>query len=188
MNLPNRLTIIRALLVPVFLLFLLVPAIPMHYLWAAVIFSIASITDWLDGHLARKNDNVTNFGKFLDPLADKVLVTGAIIAFVALDLAGPVPVILIVARDFLVSGIRLSAMSSGGKVIAANWWGKVKTALQMSVITAVMLFCHMFENNAAAFQAVARISRAAMWVIALFTVVSGLVYLVQNRNLIDTDK
>lgn len=187
MNLPNRLTLIRALLVPLFLVFLLVPAIPGHYFWACVVFSAASFTDWLDGHLARKNDAVTDFGKFLDPLADKILVTGAIIAFVSLGFAGPIPVILIVARDFMVSAIRLSAVSADGKVIAANWWGKVKTALQMIVIIAVLLLCHLTEGTPA-FDTVAWGSRLAMWALALFTALSGIVYLVQNKHLVNTYK
>lgn len=188
MNIPNRLTLLRTLLVPVFLLFLLVPSIPNNYLWAALIFFFASVTDWLDGFLARKNNSVTNFGKFLDPLADKVLVTGALIAFVALGLSGPVPVIIIVARDFMVSAIRMVAVSADGKVIAANWWGKIKTAMQMTVISVVLLFCHIFRADADALLIVTQCSRWAMWALAIFTMLSGIVYLRQNKHLINTYK
>lgn len=188
MNLPNKLTIARTLLAPLFLLFLLVPSIPGNYLWACIVFAVASITDWLDGHIARSNDSVTTFGKFLDPLADKILVTGALVAFVALDLAGPIPVIIIIARDFMVSAIRLVAATAEGKVIAANWWGKIKTATQMVVIITVLLACHVFRNNADVFMTVAWWSRFAMWLLAAFTLLSGIVYVIQNKHLIDTYK
>lgn len=128
MNLPNKLTLLRVFLIPFFLLFIYLK-MPFHYLIALVIFAGASITDALDGNIARKNNLVTNFGKFLDPLADKVLVIAALTVFVELDdvKMGAIPLIIISAREFMVSGLRLLAADSG-IVVAAGIWGKLKTA------------------------------------------------------------
>lgn len=179
MNTPNKLTLLRILLVPVFLVFLLIPAIPYRYLIAAVLFIIASVTDLIDGHLARKNNQVTNFGKFLDPLADKVLVVSALVAFVQLNLSPAWIPIVVIAREFLVTSLRLVA-SGGGVVIAANIWGKAKTNSQIIAIVAVML--------CAAFGWPAIIGMVLLWICALFTVVSGLQYLWAYRKHIDTTK
>ena len=130
MNLPNKLTMMRVILVPFFLLFLLVDGIPLHGLWALVIFAAASITDALDGHIARSRGLITDFGKFLDPVADKVLVFAALIAFTELGFASSVAVVIMMAREFLVSSMRMVAASKG-KVIAAGKSGKVKTAVTM---------------------------------------------------------
>ena len=137
MNIANKLTLARVALVPV-LLALMYIKVPLNFLWALLVFTAASLTDVFDGILARKRGLVTDFGKFLDPLADKVLVVAALIAFVGFGLAHPIAVILIVAREFMVSGIRLIASSSSGVVIAANRWGKIKTLLQTLVIIAAM--------------------------------------------------
>ena len=188
MNLPNKLTVMRTVLVPVFLLFLLCSGIPNHYLWSCIIFAVASFTDFLDGKIARKYNLVTNFGKFLDPLADKILVTCAIIAFVALDLANPVAVIIIVARDFMVSGLRLVAVSSNGKVIAANWWGKVKTALQMVSIVGILLAMQFAQTGALELGTVQLWSNWVIWFLAAFTGLSGAVYLGQNASLLKDAK
>ncbi|MEA5050255.1 MAG: CDP-diacylglycerol--glycerol-3-phosphate 3-phosphatidyltransferase [Oscillospiraceae bacterium] len=188
MNLPNKLTVLRTLLVPVFLLFLLTPSIPGNYLWAFVVFAAASLTDFFDGRIARKYGMVTTFGKFLDPLADKVLVTCALVAFTALGLCPPVACILIIARDYMVSAIRLAAVSGEGKVIAANIWGKIKTALQMLVLCAAMLALFFVGTGALPAGPVAVAITAAMWVLAGVTALSGAVYLKQNIHLIDTFK
>ncbi len=208
MNLPNKLTVLRTLLVPVFLLFLLVSSIPGNYLWAFIVFVAASLTDFFDGRIARKNNMVTTFGKFLDPLADKILVTCALVAFTALGLCHPVACIIIIARDYMVSAIRLLAVSDGGKVIAANIWGKIKTALQMVSICAVLLALHIaveierayFMSNTSiygffdllsptgVYATVVTASNIAMWVLAAVTALSGAVYLKQNIHLIDTFK
>ena len=194
MNLPNKLTVLRVVLVPVFLVFTLLPDIPNNYLWACIVFALASFTDYLDGYLARKNNMVTTFGKFLDPLADKMLVTAALVAFVQLGLAGAVPVIIIIARDLMVSAIRMVAVSSDGKIIAANWWGKVKTALQMFAIIGVLLACHFTTIESHIFYRFPQIivvqywSRIIMWALAAYTLVSGLVYVFQNKSLINTFK
>ncbi len=188
MNLPNKLTITRALLVPVFLVFVLVPTIPFNFGLACAVFAVASFTDFLDGKIARSRGLVTSFGKFLDPLADKVLVISALVAFVELGLASPVAVIIVIARDLMVSGIRMVAASSDGKVIAANWWGKVKTAMQMVVIIAVLIAAQVAATDALSYETVCAASKVAMWVVAGFTAVSGAVYLVQNKELINTFK
>lgn len=188
MNLPNKLTVARTVLVPVFLFFLLMERIPWHYLWACLIFAIASFTDFLDGRIARSRNLVTNFGKFLDPLADKILVTCALVAFVALDLAHPVAVIVIIARDYIVSALRLIAVTADGKVIAANWWGKVKTALQMTGTIGVMLAMFFCELGRLPADGVQYWSNIVMWVLAVFTGVSGAVYLKQNASLLSDAK
>ncbi|MGN1107093.1 MAG: CDP-diacylglycerol--glycerol-3-phosphate 3-phosphatidyltransferase, partial [Huintestinicola sp.] len=126
MNLPNKLTVARVVLVPFFIFFLLTDIVPLSPMWALVVFALASITDALDGHIARSRNLVTNFGKFLDPLADKVLVISALVCFVDMGLAGAVPVIIIIAREFMVSGLRLVTAGEGG-VVAAGIWGKLKT-------------------------------------------------------------
>lgn len=187
MNLPNRLTVVRAALVPFFLVLLLIPAIPGRFLWACIVFSVASITDFLDGKIARSRNIVTNFGKFLDPLADKLLVTAALVAFVELNLASAAAVVIIIARDLMVSGIRMMAATSNGKIIAANWWGKVKTALQMVLIIAVLLAA-FFLDGSDKFNALERWSIISIWVLAVYTLLSGFAYLVQNKSLFNNSK
>ena len=131
MNLPNKLTMLRVLLIPVFM----VCAANRWMLAAGIIFAAASLTDYFDGHLARKNDLVTDFGKFADPLADKLLTTTAFLYMLVDGVCDPVVLAIILAREFAVSGLRMVAAGApGGKVIAANMWGKVKTALQMLTI------------------------------------------------------
>ena len=132
MNLPNKLTVLRIILVPFYIFFLLMPGIPHHYLIALAIFGIASYTDHLDGKIARKYNLVTNFGKFMDPLADKLLVCSAMICLIGDKLYSWI-VIIIIAREFIISGFRLVA-SDNGVVIAASWWGKFKTTAQMIMI------------------------------------------------------
>lgn len=139
MNLPNKLTITRAVMIPFYLIFLLIDfGIEGSNIMAAAIFIMASFTDFLDGRIARKNDMVTNFGKFMDPLADKLLVCSALIAFVSLGRISVWVVIIIIAREFIVSGLRLVA-SDEGVVIAAGIWGKIKTAVQMVMLVVLTL-------------------------------------------------
>ena len=142
MNIANKLTLLRVILVPFFAFFMLAgDIVPYSYLWAAVIFAVASITDTADGKIARKYNMVTNFGKFLDPLADKVLVVTALICFVELGWASAWVTAIIVAREFVVSGIRLIAAGSEKKtVIAASIWGKLKTASTMVAICVIIIF------------------------------------------------
>lgn len=194
MNLPNKLTLLRAVLVPVFLLLLFVKAIPFHFTLALAVFTAASITDALDGHIARKNNLVTNFGKFLDPLADKVLVISALTAFIELEVIGSIPVIIIIAREFMVSGLRLIAADSG-TVVAAGFWGKLKTAFTMAAIIAILLWLAVsadfscFGITAEALnKAVNALIQALIWTSAALTVISGCVYLKGYWKLIDPDK
>lgn len=139
MNLPNKLTLLRVILIPFFLVMMYVDAIPLHFLWALVIFAAASLTDMLDGKIARARGLVTNFGKFLDPLADKVLVITALTVFVELKefRMSAIPLVIIIAREFMVSGLRLLAAEEG-VVIAAGIWGKLKTAFTMVTIVGVI--------------------------------------------------
>ena len=150
MNLPNKLTIFRIILVPIMVIipFLGIEGsflnIPIEWLIIDLIFIIASITDKLDGYLARKNNQITTFGKFLDPLADKILVLAAMIMLVEMSkLPAWIPIIVL-AREFVVSGYRLVAVEKGGKVIAASNWGKLKTVTQMIAIILAFIDLNAF--------------------------------------------
>lgn len=186
MNLPNKLTLIRVILVPFFVFFMLTDLIPASPMIALAIFIAASVTDALDGHIARSRNLVTAFGKFLDPLADKVLVISALICLNSLGVIGAVPVIIIVAREFMVSGLRL-VTANEGVVVAAGIWGKLKTAFTMVAEVAIMLgLCFDFEGSAAA--AAGIIYRILIWIAAVLTVVSGGVYLKGYWKYIDASK
>ena len=195
MNLPNKLTLLRVIMIPFFVLFLLLPQIPHHYLVAGLIFGAASYTDHLDGKLARKNGQITTFGKFMDPLADKVLVVSALICFVSLGLAPVWMVLLIVAREFMVTFIRLVA-AEGGMVLAANNWGKAKTVSQMTALIALFLFEYIKELSSLGYfslpeQAVsffAGIEWGLLLLATVLAVVSGGIYLFQNLHVLDQTK
>ena len=184
MNLPNKLTLMRVLLIPVFLVFFLIPAIPCHYLLAMLVFILASVTDALDGHLARKHNLVTNFGKFLDPLADKVLVMTALACFVDNQMIGVIPFLIIMMREFTVSGLRLVAANSG-TVIAAGFWGKLKTAFTMVTIIAILVYLSCARDFGSFSLACAGtidtvcsiILTGLVWISTGLTVISGWVYL-----------
>lgn len=188
MNLPNKLTLLRIILVPFFIIAMLVN-FPFHYLVAGCIFGIASVTDTLDGKIARKRNLVTDFGKFADPLADKILVLTALVCFLQVGLLGSfgaIPVIIVLFREFAVSGIRLVAASSG-KVVAANIWGKVKTVSQMvgiSVIFAMQVVLEVFNAlkiTVAGMDTVFYyIGNGLIWLSTLFTLISGIIYLKDN--------
>ncbi len=194
MNLPNKLTLLRVFLIPFFLLFMYLEFTG-HYTLALVIFAAASITDALDGKIARKHNLVTNFGKFLDPLADKVLVISALTVFVELDCVnmGAIPLIIIIAREFMVSGLRLLA-ADGGVVVAAGIWGKLKTAFTMVTIVGVLLWlclCFDFDLGLSAGLVDAMdniIIPALIWISTALTIISGLIYLKGYWHLIDSDK
>ena len=182
MNTPNKLTLLRMALVPFFLIFLLCKGIPLHGLWALILFAAASATDALDGHIARSRNLVTDFGKFLDPVADKVLVFAALIAFIEMGLASSVAVVIMMAREFLVSSLRMVAAGKG-TVIAAGKSGKLKTAVTMASIAAVLALMAIAEFGL--FPAdfpLALISNILVWVSAGITVVSGIEYLWVNRQ------
>ena len=194
MNLPNKLTLMRVLLIPVFLVFFLIPGIPCHYLLAMIVFIAASITDALDGHLARKHNLVTNFGKFLDPLADKVLVMTALACFVDNQVIGVIPFLIIMMREFMVSGLRLVAANSG-TVIAAGFWGKLKTAFTMVTIIAILVYLSFSGDfNSFSLACADTIDRVCGWIItglvwisAGLTVISGWIYLRGYWKFIDPE-
>lgn len=194
MNLPNKLTLLRILLVPVFMLFaggVLLAYQPAGYFLAGAVFAVASFTDFLDGYLARRWHLVTDFGKFADPLADKLLTTTAFLYMMKDGVCSPVVLTLILAREFAVSGVRMVAASApGGKVIAANWWGKIKTVLQMVTILVYYfgLGALSLGGSMAANQAFYWVSKGLCWLVALVTVLSGAQYIWQNRQFINTAK
>ena len=188
MNLPNKLTIVRVLLIPVFLVFLFFNSIPGNYFLALAVFAIASITDALDGHIARKNNLVTNFGKFLDPLADKVLVMSALVAFIEIGFAGSIPVIIILAREFMVTSLRLVANKTGGKVIAAGFMGKLKTAFTMVAIIAIMFLQGLADAGVGISFDINLVGDILIWLATALTAISGIQYLWDYRTEIDPSK
>ena len=139
MNLPNKLTILRVILIPFFVVFMLFDITGAADKWIAlVVFCVASLTDMLDGKIARKYNLVTNFGKFMDPLADKLLVCTALICLTSMNRLNVIVVLVIIAREFIISGFRLVA-SDNGIVIAASYWGKFKTVSQMALIIVLIM-------------------------------------------------
>ena len=175
MNLPNKLTVLRMVMIPFFVFFMLMPSVPHHYLWAVVIFAAASFTDMLDGKIARKYHLVTDFGKLMDPLADKMLVNAALVCFTALGVVSPVVVIIILGREFLVTSIRQIA-AANGRVIAADLYGKVKTVFQMLSIIAAMILC----DESILLAGKQTVIDMLMWITTALTVLSGANYVVKN--------
>ncbi len=186
MNLPNKLTLLRVILIPFFVFFMLTDIVPFSPVIALAIFIIASATDALDGHIARSRGLVTTFGKFLDPLADKALVVSALICLTELGVVGAVPVIIIVIREFMVSGLRL-VTANEGVVVAAGIWGKLKTAFTMIAEVAIMLgLCLGFEGSAA--EIAQTVYDILIWIAAILTIISGCVYLKGYWKYIDASK
>ena len=191
MNLPNKLTVMRVVMVPFFVAFMLIGAIPYNYLWALLVFAAASITDMLDGKIARKYNLITNFGKFLDPLADKILVASALICFVQRGWCSAWVTALILAREFVVSGVRLVAASSDKKVvIAAGMLGKMKTAMTMVAICVIIFMWILVQFGAITPEGfpIQLISDILMYIAAALTVASGVQYLYDYREFIDPTK
>ena len=192
MNLPNKLTVGRIVLVPFFVAAMLID-FPLNHLVALLIFITASITDLLDGKIARKRNLVTNFGKFADPLADKILVLSALLCFVQLGCCDCIAVIIVLFREFAVTSIRLIAASKG-KVVAANIWGKVKTVTQMIAIIAILVFnstvsiLSLTPMNIEIIVTLANIfhiiGNIAIWISTFFAILSGVIYIYQNREFI----
>ena len=194
MNLPNKLTMLRVILVPVFMVFAAYSRYgtadfnPTFALIAGIIFAVASFTDFLDGYLARKNNLVTDFGKFMDPLADKCLTTAAFIYMVACGICSPVVLAVILFREFAVAGVRMLAAETG-TVIAANMWGKVKTVLQMlSIIFYFFGTALSYRGTVDSVSIVVVVSIALCWLVAAVTAISGIKYLWDNRSFINTAK
>ncbi len=192
MNLANKLTMIRIFLVPVFLVFITVKDIPYGSIIATLVFIIAAITDQLDGHIARSRNQITNFGKFMDPLADKLLVTAALVSLVELDLVAGWAVVVILAREFAVSGLRTLA-ASDGIVIAASWWGKIKTVTQMIAILLLLLKVNIntstnainFVNNNGLLNSFFNyVPETIMSIAVLITIISGIDYFIKNKHVI----
>lgn len=176
MNLPNKLTLLRVLLIPVFLVFLMAD-ITGYDKWISLgIFAIASLTDLADGKIARKYNLITNFGKFMDPLADKLLVCSAMIALIELERIPAWIVIVIIAREFIISGFRLVA-SDNGVVIAASYWGKFKTTFQMIMV--ILMIADIPELSI--------LTTVIMYIALVLTVVSLIDYLVKNWHVMGKD-
>ncbi len=198
MNLPNKLTLLRVLMIPLFMGVLLLAPYPWGPLVGAAVYAIASATDALDGNLARKNNQVTDFGKFLDPLADKMLVITALVLLQHMDLIHPVVTVIIIARELMVTSIRLIAASSAGKVIAAGWWGKAKTVTQMVATLLLMvepvllgeweygLGLPVLTGATAATTAI--FGTVMIYIATLLTIISGMEYLIQNWKYVDYRK
>lgn len=175
MNLPNKLTVLRVVMVPFFVFFMLTDVGGAANKWIALaLFCVASFTDFLDGQIARKENLVTNFGKFMDPLADKLLVCSAMICLIEMGKLSAWIVIIIIAREFIISGFRLVA-SDSGIVIAASYWGKFKTVFQMAMIIALILdFGGMFDV----------VEMILTGVALALTVISLIDYIVKNKQVL----
>ena len=182
MNLPNKLTILRVILIPFFVFFLLAPYFEGYGNYIAlVIFIVASLTDFLDGKIARKYNLVTNFGKFMDPLADKLLVCSALICLIALDRIPAWIVIVIISREFIISGFRLIA-ANNGVVIAASYWGKFKTTFQMLMVIVIIFNINLqlgWLNI---------LGTILIYVALVLTVVSLIDYIAKNKDVLKDQK
>lgn len=176
MNLPNKLTVIRVLAIPLFLFFLYVSKGIFRFL-PLLIFAAAAVTDAIDGHIARRDNLITDFGKFMDPLADKLLTASAFIAFVEIDYLSSWVVVLIISREFLVSGFRTLAASKG-VTIAANPWGKIKTVFQMVLILIVLLNYTGYAEFTTSW------ITPLVAIVVLLTVTSGATYIYENIDVI----
>ena len=193
MNLPNKLTMVRIILTPIFMVTMLIE-FPFHYLISLIIFAIASFTDMLDGYIARSRNLITNFGKFLDPLADKMLTTAALIGFFAKGFGIGMPWVLFIVlfREFMVSSLRLVLVSSDkNKVVAANIFGKIKTVSQMvCIIYGLIILSFTREIFIACPVGVANtlyvIFNIFLWISTIAAVFSGILYLKDNHKHIDS--
>lgn len=192
MNLPNKLTIIRILIVP-FMVATLLIEFPFHFLVSGLLFGAAALTDYFDGKIARAQNLITNFGKFADPIADKILVISALICFLSLGLCDPVLIIIVLFREFVVTSVRLSAAAQGN-VVAANIWGKVKTVTQIIAIVAVFalqffleIFSLFVEKDASAIYQLLNSAfyiagEVMLWISTLFAIISGVKYVLDNKD------
>lgn len=183
MNIPNRLTIIRVIMVPLFVAAFLVE--PVSGWVALALFAAAGLTDMLDGMIARKYNMVTNFGKLMDPLADKLMVMAALVCFTYAKIVHPAVVIIILAREFLVTGLRMLAVTEG-KVIAADIWGKLKTTSQDIGIILILLWKSLEQASFAPVLKTA--SEVFVWIMTVLTVISAINYCVKNIDIFKETK
>ena len=196
MNLANKLTVIRVILVPIFLLCMSTNIIPYGTLIATIIFILASLTDKLDGYIARSRNQVTNFGKFMDPLADKLLVTAALITLVGINIIPAWIAVIIISREFAVSGLR-SVAAAEGHVIAASNWGKIKTVFQMLAIVLLLVVANVaatpwvadiITSNSILINFFTYVPNIVLYIALIITIISGIDYFVKNKSVINTDK
>ncbi len=180
MNTPNKLTLLRTVLVPFFMAFALMSSRGAH-IAALCIFIIASVTDWLDGKIAREQGLVTTFGKFMDPLADKLLTTAAFLVFMEMDIISPWVIIIILFREFAVAGIRLVAAGTG-KIMAASMWGKAKTVSQMAaIILSLLLIIVPVLGDSVNFAVI----NTVVWISTVLTLISGVDYIWKSKDLLE---
>lgn len=196
MNLPNKLTVLRIAIVPLMIATLLI-GFPHHYLVSGLLFGIAALTDFFDGRIARKRNLITDFGKFADPLADKILVISALVCFAELSITSSVVAIVVLFREFAVTSIRLVAASSG-KVVAANMWGKAKTVSQIIAIAVTFALQYIAELMSMSIIPVSAdvlsqctlvfyiVSNVCLWISAALALISGIIYIKDNREFIKT--
>lgn len=187
LNLPNRLTIIRIVLTPVFLFLFFAEFIPYNYIFALIVFVVAAITDFADGKIARSRSIITNFGKIADPIADKILTTTALLCFMQKNLCSIWVILIILTREFAVSAIRITAASQG-LVIPANIYGKIKTVLQMVFSIIILLLIALQSAINFTIPHFEIISSVMMWILAVVTLVSGIIYIKDSAKIIDFSK
>lgn len=193
MNTPNKLTIGRIIATPFFMAALMID-FPYHYTAALILFIAASLTDMIDGKMARKYNMITDFGKFLDPLADKMLTTAAFLGFIKMGIGWQVTWIafIVLFREFLISSLRLVVVSSGGKVIAANMWGKCKTVSQMIGIIFALFSYALTEDFSVGGEGFAFVCSVIIsilfWISAVLCIISGIIYLLDSREYVDPSK
>ena len=194
MNLANKLTLMRIVLVPVFLIFIAVKSIPYGSIIATVVFILAALTDKLDGYIARSRNQITRFGKLMDPLADKLLVSAALVSLVEYHILSSWIAIIIIAREFAVTGLR-SIAAAEGIVLAASKWGKLKTFIQIVAIILALVklnfrslkfLHHALSSNA--FMSFKLITDIVMYIAVIVTIMSGVDYFVKNKEVIRTDR
>lgn len=192
MNLPNKLTVLRIILAPLFLV-LALWEFPFHYAAALVVFIAAALTDMFDGKIARARGLITNFGKFLDPLADKMLTTAAFLLFMAKGQMNVWALFLVLTREFMVTSVRLIA-AKDGKVIAASYWGKLKTVAQFIAIIYTLTAMEfatwqgLFSLPAAVFAVPLVVGQVFIWVSVVLTLIAGVEYVWQNREYFKNEK
>lgn len=184
LNLPNKLTVLRMIVAPIFLAFMLIE-FKNHFFWGTVVFSIGAISDFLDGKLARKYNQISVFGKLCDPVGDKMLFLAALLVFMKYDLCSPWIVLIIMSREFLITSLRMIAVEQN-IVIAAGIWGKVKTASQMVSTIITMLLMHFIPKEN--FHITQTVAAVLLWILTALTVISGIIYLKDSLKLIDFKK